>query len=329
MGEVYRARDTKLESRRRDQGPARPRSPTIPIGSRGSSAKRRLLASLNHPHIAHDLRLRRDPPDGEQATPALVMELVEGADLADRIAPAPMPLDEALPIARQIAEALEAAHERGDHPSRPEAGEHQGDRGRHREGARLRPGQGARPDAASASAGRRGNSPTLTIAATTAGHDLGTAAYMAPEQARGKPVDKRADIWAFGVVLYEMLTGRRPFEGDTVSDTIAAVLRGEIDWARLPRRHAGRAAPAAATLSRTRARRTGCRMRRTPGVIFAELERDVRVRLPARGERRQHGGSSAAVAAALLAVAAVVSWTVPSASLARDARSRPRRSLCH
>jgi serine/threonine protein kinase len=161
---------------------------------------------------------------------ALVLELVEGPTLADRIAQGPIPLDEALPIARQIAEALEAAHEHSII---------------HRD---LKPANvKLRPDGvvkvldfglAKALADEVGadpsNSPTISLAATRAGVILGTAAYMSPEQAKGKPVDKRTDIWAFGCVLYEMLTGKRAFAGDDVTDTLARVLMKEPEWHALP-----------------------------------------------------------------------------------------------
>jgi serine/threonine-protein kinase len=158
------------------------------------------------------------------------MEMVEGPTLADRIKQGAIPLEQVLPIARQIADALEAAHEKGIV---------------HRD---LKPANiKVKPDGvvkvldfglakvAQASAGEDPEaSPTLTMQGTVVGQILGTAAYMAPEQARGKTVDKRADIWAFGVVLYEMLTGRRLFEGETISDTLAVVLTKEPDWERVP-----------------------------------------------------------------------------------------------
>ena len=161
------------------------------------------------------------------------MELVEGPTLADRIARGAIPLDEALPIARQIAEALEAAHEQGiiHRDLKPANIKMQGRR--HRQGAGLRSREGARPGRWHEQRGcrilRRCRSQ-----ATAAGVILGTAAYMAPEQARGKAVDKRADIWAFGCVLFEMLTGTRAFQGDDITDTIVAVVSKEPDWKALP-----------------------------------------------------------------------------------------------
>ena len=172
-----------------------------------------MLASLNHPQHRRDLRPRRD-----RAAPRSVMELVEGEDLAERIAAGALPVDEALAIARQIAEALEAAHEQGivhrdlkpaNIKVTPDGTVKVLDFGLAKALEPTPAGRGVEPR----------DSPTLTASAMTqAGMILGTAAYMAPEQARGKAVDKRADIWAFGVLLFEMLTGRRPFAGETLTD---------------------------------------------------------------------------------------------------------------
>src|ERR1700746_60189 len=217
MGEVYRARDTKLkrdvalkvlpEAFARDPG-------------RMTRFQREaeVLASLNHANIAHIYGVEDR---------ALVMELVEGESPKG-----PMPFDEAWKIASQIAAALEYAHDKGV---------------MHRD---LKPANvKVTPEGvvklldfglAKAFTNQREtstgpeNSPTLTLGATEAGVILGTAAYMAPEQARGKTVDQRADIWAFGVVLYEMLTGNQPFIGETVSDTLAAVLRAEPSLDAIP-----------------------------------------------------------------------------------------------
>jgi len=189
-----------------------------------------VLASLNHPNIAHVYGLEQ--ADGAQA---LVMELVEGPTLADRIAEGSIPLDEALPIAKQIAEALEAAHEQGiihrdlkpaNIKLRSDGTVKVLDFGL----AKLTESLSSLTNPSPMSI-----SPTITSPAMTGiGVLLGTAAYMSPEQARGKAVDKRADIWAFGCVLFEMLTGKRAFEGEDVTDTLAAVVRSEPKWDALP-----------------------------------------------------------------------------------------------
>jgi len=171
---------------------------------------------------------------------ALVLELVEGEDLAQRIARGPIPIGEALPIARQIAEALEAAHDHGiihrdlkpaNIKVRPDGTVKVLDFGLAKAMDRV---PGGRNFSSADSADQVANSPTLSIHATEAGIILGTAAYMSPEQARGKAVDRRTDIWAFGVILFEMLSGRRPFQGETVTDVIAAVVTREPDWQVLP-----------------------------------------------------------------------------------------------
>ena len=186
-----------------------------------------MLASLNHPHIGAIYGLE----EADDVT-ALVMELVEGEDLSDRVARGALPLDEALPIARQIAEALEAAHEQAIiHRDLKPAN------------IKVRPdgtvkvldfGLAKALDSTSASSPSVTTSPTLSLQATQAGMILGTAAYMAPEQARGRVADRRADIWAFGCVLYEMVTGVRAFKSDDVTDTIVAVVSKEPDWQKLP-----------------------------------------------------------------------------------------------
>jgi Tol biopolymer transport system component len=187
-----------------------------------------VLASLNHPNIAHVYGLEQ--ADGVQA---LVMELVEGETLAERIARGPIPLDEALPIARQIAGALEAAHEQGIihrdlKPANVKVREDGTVKVLDFGLAKALEPAGARTRDVTAS-------PTITSPAMTGvGVLLGTAAYMSPEQARGKPVDKRSDIWAFGCVLYEMLTGRRAFDGETTTEVLARVLERDPDINRLP-----------------------------------------------------------------------------------------------
>jgi serine/threonine-protein kinase len=227
MGEVYRAHDTKLG---RDVAIKILPQAFLADPERVARFQReaRTLASLNHPNIGGIYGLEE-----AAGMAALVLELVEGPTLADRIAQGPISIEEALPIAKQIAEALETAHAQGII---------------HRD---LKPANiKVRPDGtvkvldfglakALDPVGHAPNlsqSPTITTPAmmTAVGVILGTAAYMSPEQARGKTVDKRADIWAFGAVLFEMLTGKRAFDGDDVSDTLAAVLRAEPDWNALP-----------------------------------------------------------------------------------------------
>ena len=224
MGEVYRARDTKLD---RDVAlKVLPEAFTSdPDRLARFEREAKVLASLNHPNIGGIYGLEES--DGVKA---LVLELVEGPTLADRIAQGPIPVDEALPIAKQIAEALEAAHEQGViHRDLKPANIKVRDDGTVKV---LDFGLAKAFDPTPA--GDSDQSPTLTAAATQMGVIMGTAAYMSPEQARGKPVDKRADIWAFGVVLYEMLTGRRTFEGEDVSLTLSAVLQREPDWDAIP-----------------------------------------------------------------------------------------------
>jgi serine/threonine protein kinase/Tol biopolymer transport system component len=235
MGQVYRARDAKLN---RDVA-----LKILPVAfaadpDRLARFRReaQVLASLNHPNIGHIFGLE----DGT-APPALVLEFVEGSTLdgilrAQGPGPLALGLADALPIARQIAEALEAAHEQGVvHRDLKPAN------------VKVRPdglvkvldfglARALDQDASRATAAEAVESPTMTgrHGMTDSGMILGTAPYMSPEQARGKVVDKRADIWAFGCVLFEMLTGRRPFDGETSSDTIAAILGREPDWAALP-----------------------------------------------------------------------------------------------
>ena len=227
MGEVYRATDTNLG-----------REVAIKVlpdafaqdMERLARLEReaRTLAVLNHPNVAQIYGLER--ADGMRA---LVMELVEGPTLADRIAQGPLPPEEALPIATQIAKAVEAAHEQSIiHRDLKPAN------------IKLRPdgtvkvldfGLAKAMEPAVAAPPNQSMSPTITTPAMTqAGIILGTAAYMSPEQAKGRPADKRSDVWAFGCVAYEMLTGRRAFSGEDISDTLALVLKGEPDWTLIP-----------------------------------------------------------------------------------------------
>src|SRR5438270_448317 len=215
MGEVWRARDTRLG-----------REVAIKVSADQFSDRfereARAVAALNHPNICvlHDVG-----PD------YLVMELVDGATLAERIRQGPIPVGEALALARQIAEALDAAHEKGIvHRDLKPAN------------IKIKPDGAvkvldlglAKAVSADASAPDLTQSPTITIGGTREGVILGTAAYMSPEQARGQAVDTRTDIWAFGCVLYEMLTGQLTFDGATVSDSIAAILQREPNWRALP-----------------------------------------------------------------------------------------------
>ena len=227
MGEVYQATDTNLKRQVAIK--------VLPASVAGDADRlarfqreAEVLAALNHPNVAAIYGLEKTPD-----FTALVMELVEGEDLSQRIARSAIQIDEALPIARQIADALEAAHERGII---------------HRD---LKPanikvradgtvkvldfGLAKAMEPAAGSSPNMSMSPTLTTPAMTqSGMILGTAAYMSPEQARGRTADRRADIWAFGAVLFEMLTGMRAFGGDDISDTLANVLKVDPDWQRLP-----------------------------------------------------------------------------------------------
>ncbi len=224
MGEVYRARDTTLD---RDVAikvlPDAFASDPERLARFEREAK--VLASLNHPNIGAIYGLETS---GD--TRALILELVEGPTLADRIKQGPIPLDEALPIAKQIAEALEAAHEQGViHRDLKPANVKVKD-----DGTVKVLDFGLAKALAPSPTGDPSQSPTLTAAATEMGVIMGTAAYMSPEQASGQTADKRSDIWSFGVVLYEMLTGQRLFTGKTISHVLAKVLEREIDFGALP-----------------------------------------------------------------------------------------------
>ena len=226
MGEVWQATDTQL-----NRQVALKILPDTFAGDPDRLSRftreAQILASLNHPGIAAIYGIEEDEAEGRRA---LVLELVEGPTLADRISKGPIPLDEALPIAKQIAEALEAAHEAGViHRDLKPANIKVKD-----DGTVKILDFGLAKALDSAPEGDASQSPTLTVAATQMGVIMGTAAYMSPEQARGKPVDKRADIWAFGCVLYEMLTGGKAFDGDDVSLTLSLVLQSQPATAALP-----------------------------------------------------------------------------------------------
>jgi len=224
MGEVYRARDTKLD---RDVAikvlPDELAADEERVARFEREAK--LLASLNHPNIASIYGFESG---------ALVLELVEGPTLADRIERGPLPIDETIAIAKQIAEALEAGHEAGViHRDLKPANIKVRDDGTVKV---LDYGlaKALEDEAADGGDAELSHSPTLTRQGTQLGVILGTAAYMSPEQAKGKRVDRRTDIWAFGAVVYEMLTGKRAFDGGDVSEALASVLAREPDWAALP-----------------------------------------------------------------------------------------------
>jgi eukaryotic-like serine/threonine-protein kinase len=234
MGEVYRATDTRLK--REVAIKVLPAAFTAdPERLARFEREAQLLAQLHHPRIASIFGVEES-----EGVRALVMELVEGPTLGERQADGPLPLDECLEIALQIAEALEVAHEKGIvHRDLKPANVKLAPDGKVKVLdfglAKALDPTASDPGAAALEASPTlMNSPTLTAMGTQLGVILGTAAYMSPEQARGKGVDKRADIWAFGVVLYEMLSSRRLFAADSVPDTLAGVLKTEIDWDRLP-----------------------------------------------------------------------------------------------
>ena len=272
MGEVYRARDTRLH---RDVAIKVLPEAVAADAERLARFEReaRTLASLNHPNVAQIYGFEEGPFQGAPASRpsdrALVMELVEGEDLAARIAAGPLPLDEALAVARQIAEALDAAHSAGVI---------------HRD---LKPANvKVRADGTvkvldfglakvldqGSGIGDQGSvaSPTITspVAMTSMGMLLGTAAYMSPEQARGRAVDKRADIWAFGCVLYEMLTGVPAFGGETVTDVLGSIVKSEPDWSKLP----NDTPPAIARLLRRCLQKDAARRLRDIGDVASEME---------------------------------------------------------
>ncbi|MBI3049381.1 MAG: serine/threonine-protein kinase [Acidobacteria bacterium] len=315
MGEVYRARDTKLD---RDVAikilpEAFARDPDR-VARFEREAK--TLASLNHPNIGAIYGLEEGSgvvASGFSRTDvvrAIVMELVEGLTLAERIAQGPIPVEEVLPIARQIADALEAAHEHGVV---------------HRD---LKPGNikvtvdgkvkvldfglaklvGPAEAGHYAPSGGLTASPTLSVQATVAGVILGTAAYMSPEQARGKPVDRRADIWAFGCVLYEMLTGKQAFAaGETVSDAIAAILKNEPDWSALPAE-----TPAAVRMLLRRCLQKDPQ-KRLPHIGAARIELEEGEHAPAEATRAADGRASARRRERLMWAAALVGVVVIAA----------------
>jgi serine/threonine protein kinase len=314
MGEVYRARDTKLN---RDVAlKVLPEAFALdPERLARFRREAQVLASLNHTNIAsiHGF----DESDGVQA---LVLEYVEGPTLADRIAQGAIPLDEALPIARQIADALEAAHEQGIiHRDLKPANIKVRDDGTVKVLdfglAKLAPpGPGMQDPRSGGPTGFAAAtlSPTITSPAMTqVGVLLGTAAYMSPEQAKGREADTRSDLWAFGCVLFEMLAGKRAFDGGDVSDTLAAVLRAEIAWDALP----GDVPPSMVTLLKRCLERD--RQRRIGDIAVAQfvLAEHAGLTSPraaiADGPRgRSHGWSLVATVVATALVSAGILWSL-------------------
>jgi WD40 repeat protein len=311
MGEVYRARDTKL---RRDV--AIKILPQIftsdPERLARFEREAQMLAALNHSHIGAIYGV-----EDAGGVRALVLELVEGETLAERLRRGSVPVVEALAIARQIADALEAAHERSIvHRDLKPAN------------VKITPdGQVkvldfglAKAVVSNTTGPDLSQSPTWTENGTSKGAILGTAAYMSPEQARGKTVDKRTDIWAYGCVLYEMLTGRKAFAGETASDAIAAILQREPDWTKLPA-----AAPAAVPrLLRRCLEKDPCRRLRDIG--DARLEVDDALSSPARNDlaRGRPALMTRRVAISALAGAAVGAASMGIFALGRNRGTMPR-----
>lgn len=304
MGEVYRAHDTELG---RDVAVKILPETFTDDSDRVARFRReaQILASLNHPHIATIYGLQ----DHDRQR-VLVLELVDGESLDARLARGRIPVDEALPMAKQIAQALEAAHDKGIvHRDLKPANIAVTTDGRIKVldfglAKALEPASGVPASAM--------NSPTVTSRAlmTGIGVIVGTAAYMAPEQAQGRPADKRTDIWAFGCVLYEMVTSQRAFNGETISDTLAAILRGEPDWSRLP---AG-SPRALVTLLRRCLARDRARRLRDIGDVVLELD-DVAAAGADEGEparsvvaRRRGTWIWAGLAGIALLTAGVIGW---------------------
>jgi eukaryotic-like serine/threonine-protein kinase len=304
MGEVYRARDSRLgrEVAIKVLPDTFARDPER-MARFGREAQ--LLASLNHPHIASVYGVEET-----NGVRALVMELVDGPTLAERIAAGPIPVDEALPLARQMTDALEAAHDRGviHRDLKP---------------ANIKLTAGgqvkvldfglAKAVEPSHGSGELAHSPTMSVG-TQAGLVLGTAAYMSPEQARGRPTDRRTDIWGFGCVLFEMLTGRPTFGGESVTDLIAAIVKEDPDWAALP----ADTPPAIRHLLRRCLKRD--QKQRLHDIGDARLEIEEAIANPGssahaasagvrRGDRRLLVGLAAA-AVLFLGIAGVLAWRI-------------------
>ncbi len=312
MGEVYRARDPRLG--REVAVKVLPEAFTADAERMARFHREaQVLAALNHTHIAAIYGV-----EDSEGVRALVLELVEGETLAERLARGPLEPEEALGIAREIADALEAAHEKGIiHRDLKPAN------------IKLTPGGRVKVldcGLAEALAGEGwspgiSHSPTITAVATRDGVVMGTAAYMSPEQARGKPVDKRSDIWAFGAVLYEMLTGRRAFPGETVSDTLAAILTRDPDWSALP-------ASAPATVRRLLVR---ClerdRNRRLHDIADARIETEEALAELRGGARPGAEGPLVAAKRGPLPLSRVAAYALLAAGLLAAAVLAGRRSV--
>jgi Tol biopolymer transport system component len=301
MGEVYRAHDERLD---RDVAikvlPEEVAGDTDRLARFEREAK--LLASLSHPNIAtlHGV----EEHEGQRF---LVMELAEGETLAERIKRGPIPADDALPIVLQIAGGLAAAHEHGIiHRDLKPANVMLSAEGK----VRILDFGLAKAWAPEDSDVDLTHSPTLTPEVTAAGVLLGTAAYMSPEQARGKPVDKRADIWAFGCLVYEMLTGRRLFDGETVSDTLAGVLKGDIDREAVPQ---DTPPSVRRILARCLQRDPARRLRDLGDAILELTEEEPEEPMPTPPQRRALQRAAWAVAVVATIVAAVLAWRLSRA----------------
>jgi len=313
MGEVFRARDNALG---RDVA-----IKILPVAFAGDADRlarfereAQALASLNHPNIAqvYAIEAVSTGSAGPQGR-AIIMELVDGEDLSERIAPGPLPLDEALSLARQIAFGLEAAHDAGiiHRDLKPANIKVKADGTAKILDFGLAKALGADSQSSSSALA---NSPTLTARATELGVILGTAAYMAPEQAKGRAVDRRADVWAFGVVLYEMLTGRRAFGGDDVTEVMAAVIRDTPDLKALPLG----TPPAVKRLLRRCLEKDPKKRLRDMGDVGVEL--DDAISTPGVDEAGPAAGATAptrrspmvmvAAAAALVVTASLATWAL-------------------
>ncbi|HXI04219.1 MAG TPA: serine/threonine-protein kinase, partial [Candidatus Saccharimonadales bacterium] len=315
MGEVYRATDTKL--RREVAIKVLPKDVAVDRERLARFQREaQVLAALNHPNVAAIYGLEESG-----GVPCLVLELVEGQTLEEMIAPGPLPPDEARGFALQMAAGLEAAHEKGiihrdlkpaNVKITPEGAVKILDFGLAK----------ALADEPEANSGDASLSPTLTAAATRAGVIMGTAAYMSPEQARGKKVDRRADIWAFGCVYYECLTGRRCFDGETISDLLVQVLQGEPGWGALP----------AATPPRIRRLLRRClekdrrRRLRDIGDARIELEDDAAGTAPEQGEAAAGGAPArprSRTRAAVLGAALVMISALAAVGVMKGLREAP------